>query len=599
MKRVKRLCPVLLALVLLAGCGFQRTEPLPYPEPAASEPGKTIAYVPLDDRPDNVERVVYLAESLGYSLAMPEKVLYRTALDGQPKNFKSLQRGEPWSLSTWVLEQEAAGCDRYILSLDQLHSGGLVSSRTLTGDELDLPGGGTVSSSQLLENLLAKLAEDENNVVWLLDSVMRLANVTVGYEGARLEHYNWLRAFGAQPRETLSGTDLTMEHVLESYWRGPNGEDPYDGAARQMGAASAGDYYQPSRFISEFIESRERKLRLSDEVQRILAQPGYQRFRLLVGIDDSSLEDCIQKNEIAFLRRGLRTDENGRQIDWLLSGVDDLAFKAVARLYLDETGWTGARTAVTYLGGTEDRPACEYDFQPLTEIMEEHLAFFDLREADIAELQILVLTQPEDPGQMNAYRKQLIGALRDYRKDRRPVVLIDASNGTYGTAVYEALTRDAELGYLIAYSGMLDMAIVTGTALSHGAARYAVLKQGDGTDGMDRAWARTLADSILKDFCYKGVVRNDLLAYIRNDLGGDPNNFWSPELDREDLLRRLEKGMEQETAKVLQNLEQSRFLSSLTPLEERRWGGVALENYRFPWDRAFEIGMDIRLGQFR
>ena len=52
--------------------------------------------------------------------------------------------------------------------------------------------------------------------------------------------------------------------------------------------------------------------------------------------------------------------------------------------------------------------------------------------------------------------------------------MIDASNGTYGTEVYEALTKKAELGYLLAYSGMLDMAIVTGTALSHGVARYAV-----------------------------------------------------------------------------------------------------------------------------
>lgn len=598
MKRVKRLWAALLALALLAGCG--RTEPLPYPEPAASEPGKTVAYVPLDDRPDNVERVEYLAQSLGYTLAMPEKVLYRTALDGQPKNFESLQRGEPWSLFTWVLEQEAAGCDRYILSLDQLHSGGLVASRSLTGEELELPGGGTVNPSQMLENLLAKLAEDEDNVVWLLDSVMRLANVTVGYEGARLEHYNWMRAFGAQPRETLAEEDLSIENVLETYWRGPNGEDPYDSAARQMGAVSADEYYQPSRFVSEFTEARERKLRLSDQVQQILARPGYENFRLLIGIDDSSLEDCIQKNEIAYLRQGLRADESGRQMDWLLSGVDDLAFKAVARLYLDETGWQGGRACVQYFGGTEDQPACEYDFQPLTEIMEEHLAFFDLREADIAELQILVLTQPEDPGQMNAYRKQLTGALRDYRKDRRPVILIDASNGTYGTAVYEALTKDAELGHLIAYSGMLDMAIVTGTALSHGAARYAVLRNGENTDAMDRAWARTLADSVLKDFCYKGVVRNDLLSYIRNDLGGDPNNFWDPELDREDLLRRLEEGMERETAPVIRNLERSSFLSSLEEEpEERRWGGVALENYRFPWDRAFEIGMDIRLGEFR
>lgn len=588
MKRVKRLWAAVLALVLLAGCAPGRTEPLPYPEPAASEPGKTIAYVPLDDRPDNVERVVYLAESLGYALAMPEKVLYRTALDGQPKNFDSLQRGEPWSLYTWVLEQEAAGCDRYILSLDQLHSGGLVASRSMTGYDIELPGGGTVQVHSMLEQLLTALSTDENNVVWLLDSVMRLAP-TVGYEGGTLEDYNAIRAFGTLPRRTLEGDALNLEAIGESYWWGPNGE------SLRSQTKEDGTYETALRHV----RSRGRKMTLSYVVQDTLSKPGYENFRLLIGIDDSSLEDCIQKNEIAFLRQGLRTGEDGRQWDWLLSGVDDLAFKAVARLYLDETGWTGARTAVTYLGGTEDRPACEYDFQPLTEIMEEHLAFFDLREADTAELQILVLTQPEDPDQMNAYRKHLIEALRDYRKARRPAILIDASNGTYGTAVYEALTRDTELGYLTAYSGMLDMAIVTGTALSHGVARYAVLKNGGGTDACDRAWARTLADSILKDFCYKGVVRNELLGYIRNDLGGDPNNFWAPDLDRKDLLQRLEEGMKKETSAAIKNLERSRLITSLEPYAEKNWGGIALENYRFPWDRAFEIGMDIRLGEFQ
>ena len=588
MKRVKRLWAAVLALVLLAGCAPGRTEPLPYPEPAASEPGKTIAYVPLDDRPDNVERVVYLAESLGYALAMPEKVLYRTALDGQPKNFDSLQRGEPWSLFTWVLEQEAAGCDRYILSLDQLHSGGLVASRSMTGYDIELPGGGTVQVRSMLEQLLTALSADENNVVWLLDSVMRLAP-TVGYEGGTLEDYNAIRAFGALPRRTLEGDALNLEDIGESYWWGPNGEN------LRSQTKEAGAYEAALRHV----RSRDRKMTLSYVVQDTLSKPGYENFRLLTGIDDSSLEDCIQKNEIAYLRQGLRTDSEGKQLDWLLSGVDDLAFKAVTRLYLDETGWTGAQAAVTYLGGTEDRPACEYDFQPLTEIMEEHLAFFDLREADTAELQILVLTQPEDPDQMNAYRKHLIEALRDYRKAQRPAILIDASNGTYGTAVYEALTRDTELGYLTAYSGMLDMAIVTGTALSHGVARYAVLKNGGGTDACDRAWARTLADSILKDFCYKGVVRNDLLGYIRNDLGGDPNNFWAPDLDREDLLQRLEEGMKKETSAAIKNLERSRLITSLEPYAEKNWGGIALENYRFPWDRAFEIGMDIRLGEFQ
>ena len=589
MKQTKRLWAALLALVLLAGCGYQRTEPLPYPEPAASEPGKTIAYVPLDDRPDNVERVEYLAESLGYALVMPEKVLYRTALDGQPKNFDTLQRGEPWSLFTWVLEQEAAGCDRYILSLDQMHSGGLVASRSMTGYGIELPGGGTARVYSMLEKLLAALSADEKNVVWLLDSVMRLAP-TVGYEGGTLEDYNAIRAFGALPRRTLEGEALNLENLDESYWWGPNGEN------LRSRTKEEGTYEAALRHV----RSRARKMTLSYVVQDTLAKPGYENFRLLIGIDDSSLEDCIQKNEIAYLRQGLRTDSEGTQLDWLLSGVDDLAFKAVARLYLDETDWQGYSVNLQFFGGTEDLPACEYDFQPLAEIVLEHFEFFDLLQGRAAQLHVLVLTQPKEESLKQAYINLLLQTLEDRREYQQPTILIDASNGTYGTAFYEALTKDTELGYLLAYSGMLDMAIVTGTALSHGAARYAVLKNGENTDAMDRAWARTLADSVLKDFCYKGVVRNDLLAYIRNDLGGDPNNFWSPELDREDLLRRLEEDMKKETAPVIRTLEQSRFLSSLEEEpEEKHWGGVALENYRFPWDRAFEIGMDIRLGEFQ
>lgn len=589
MKRVKRLWAAVLALVLLAGCAPGRTEPLPYPEPAASEPGKTIAYVPLDDRPDNVERVVYLAQSLGYALAMPEKVLYRTALDGQPKNFDSLQRGEPWSLFTWVLEQEAAGCDRYILSLDQLHSGGLVASRSMTGYDLEIPGGGTVQVHSMLEKLLTALSADENNVVWLLDSVMRLAP-TVGYEGGTLEDYNAIRAFGTLPRRTLEGDALNLEAIGESYWWGPNGE------SLRSQTKEDGTYETALRHV----RSRGRKMTLSYVVQDTLSKPGYENFRLLIGIDDSSLEDCIQKNEIAFLRQGLRTGEDGRQWDWLLSGVDDLAFKAVTRMYLDETDWQGYSVNLQFFGGTEDLPACEYDFQPLAEIVLEHFEFFDLLQGRAAQLHVLVLTQPKEESLKQAYINLLLQTLEDRREYQQPTILIDASNGTYGTAFYEALTKDTELGYLLAYSGMLDMAIVTGTALSHGAARYAVLKNGENTDAMDRAWARTLADSVLKDFCYKGVVRNDLLAYIRNDLGGDPNNFWSPELDREDLLRRLEEDMKKETAPVIRTLEQSRFLSSLEEEpEEKHWGGIALENYRFPWDRAFEIGMDIRLGEFQ
>ena len=108
------------------------------------------------------------------------------------------------------------------------------------------------------------------------------------------------------------------------------------------------------------------------------------------------------------------------------------------------------------------------------------------------------------------------------------------------------------------------MAIVTGTALSHGVARYAFLQHGEQTDATEQAFLRTLADSILKDFCYKNIVRNDILSFVRNDLSGNADNFWMPDIDRVSILERLEAGMAAAVAPVIENLERSNFISSLS-----------------------------------
>ena len=579
--RTHRVLALVLACLMLTGCGPRRTEPLDQESAQADAP--EIAYVPLDDRPDNVERVVYLAESLGYRLALPELPDYHTALDGQPKNYDSLQCGNPWSLYTWVLDQEAAGCDRYILSLDQIHSGGLVSSRCMTGDAVPIPGGGTTSARELLDDLLGALARDPNNRVWLLDSVMRLAP-TVGYQGGTLEDYNALRAYGAAARPALPAGDVESSD-LEALYRLGSGGEVLDLAAFAL----------TEEQVEPYLAARSRKLELSERVLRMVQCEGFEQFRVLVGIDDSSEAESIQKNEIAYLRSLLREG------DALLSGVDDLAFKAVTKLYLEETGWQGAGVSVSYFGGTEDQPACAYDYQPLETIMAEHLDFFDLTEKEPGgeELRVLVLTQPADETEKDRYIQEVVQELKGDAA-QVPTILIDAGNGAYGTAFHEALTKEVQLGRLLSYAGFLDMAIVTGTALSHGVARYAFLRSGEQTETTERAFLRTVADSILKDFCYKRIVREDLLAYIRNDLGGDPNNFWLPDIDRKAILDRLEQGMAEATAPVRRNLERSNFITALPPTREyaeQGWGGIALENYRFPWDRAFEIGMDIRLGE--
>ena len=89
-----------------------------------------------------------------------------------------------------------------------------------------------------------------------------------------------------------------------------------------------------------------------------------------------------------------------------------------------------------------------------------------------------------------------------------------------------------------------------------------------------------------------------MTAYARDTLGGVGDNFWTPDIDRQALLELMERRMTEETAPVIENLERSNFISSLAPYEERGWGGIGLTNYCFPWDRAFEMGMDIRLGEF-
>ena len=366
-----------LMLALLAGCGPVRTEPVDQEAAPADEP--VIAYVPLDDRPDNEERVVYLANSLGYALHMPERNDYRTALDGQPLNENGTQYGDRAALYEWVLAQETAGCDRYILSVDQLLSGGLVSSRSMTGEQpVTLSDGRTVTEAELLAELIEVLAADENNQVWLLDTVMRLA-ATTGYGGFGLNEYNALRTYGMAARPHLTGAELTVESIVADYPLGAEGQPIRVEAEEPL----------PEGAVENYLASRERKLRLSDGLFDDLRDTQGQ-FHVLIGIDDSSEEDSIQKNEIAYLRSRLREG------DALLSGVDDLAFKAVAKLYLQESGWAGAAASVQYFGGTEDQPACAYDYQPLTVIMEEHFDFFGLRLSEEAELEILVLTQPAD-----------------------------------------------------------------------------------------------------------------------------------------------------------------------------------------------------------
>ena len=65
MRKKYRFLALLLAALMLSGCGVERTEPVADDAPA--ENSVKVAYVPLDDRPNNYECMEYMAQSLTMS----------------------------------------------------------------------------------------------------------------------------------------------------------------------------------------------------------------------------------------------------------------------------------------------------------------------------------------------------------------------------------------------------------------------------------------------------------------------------------------------------------------------------------------------------
>lgn len=569
MKKLRGIVCLLLACLMLCGCTAGNEQQ------GSGETEKDlpkIAYVPLDDRPNNAECMEYLAQSLGYELTMPARDLYATKLNNQPLNANGTPCGDRAAIYEWLISQENSGCDRYIIFADQLLSGGLVNSRAMSENEsVTLSDGSVLTESELLKNVIELLGSDENNRVYLLDTVMRLAP-TVGYKEWTKEDYTNVREWACVPRAEC---ELSPDAITDAYRTDVDGNE-----------ILPADYDVSEETLSLYLAARERKMQLGCE---LLDEVGSsENVSILMGIDDSSEESCIQKNEIEYFESRLR--EN----DALLSGVDDMGYKALARLYLDETGWQGSAAEVKYFGENEDIPASAYDFRPLNEIIDAHFDYFDLRKSDDAELCFMVLTAPKDEGQKEKYLADFLDGIKTAFENNKAVVLMDASNCAYGDELRNALIEDTELGKLIAYAGTLDLANLTGVALSHGVSRYALLKSGGETEYTKQGFELCMADVLVKDLCYRTLVRAETAQLVR-DIGGNPDNFCDPAVDADEIMDFTAERMDKVSSPVLKNLSRSELICSLAPYAESDWDSVKIEDYDFTWLRTFELAVFFEL----
>ena len=585
---------------------------------------RVIAYVPLDDRIDNYEDVVYLAEASGWRLILPERDLFRTALDGQTPNANGSAYGNREALFEWVRELDAQGCNRFILSLDQLFSGGLVNSRAVSTPQTFTFSDGTVlDETGAFAAYILPLADDPENRVWLFDSILRLSP-TVGYQGTGVEEYNALRAYCSVPRPEFSGDTLTLENIFAAYPRTADGLSALDSPICE-------EYREvlTPELIENYLAVRRRKLTLLDHVITSLADLPSGRIRLLVGADDSSNTPNIQYNELRYIEQRIGPDAPP-----VMAGLDSLARLLIGRMAQEETGYR-VKTAVCWFGGAQDQPSSEYDLYTLREVVELHLSFFHAERVlpSEAELQIFVLTAPADPAQKEACMEQLLSALEYNQRRHIPTILDEASNNAYGDALTENLLERVQFAGLVGFAGKYDQANVTGAAFAMGFSRYLYLRErdtgtlsgnpdarntaaflenirsfvdnvlnensapddsDDETDSIpdaDTAQVKQMANSMALT-AYILHTRSALDHYIRA-CGLDRNNISPENMNRYGIEAELEQLFRPECDAVCKNLSGSGLLTGISPRRVITVDHVAVADPCLPWNRTFELSFTI------
>lgn len=593
----KRLLSLILLAALLVG--------MMCPIGAANDTGEkaeasqgAIVYIPLDDRPLNLRRVQQLADSLDLQLILPDTDLYATKLDGQPKNANGTQSGDRGTLMAWLMEQ-AEQYDTFIISLDQLLSGGLMNSRCMMEMEpVTLPNGKVMTEYDIID-YIGELANTKH--VYVIDSVLRLA-MSSGFGGYGLHAYSLTRSYGMKARPTLTGWKLTLENVIKNY---PNCIDEQDAdssifatddaemeaisvigleaALKAESRTAAVTQTSDDEIIANYLKIRERKLRLVDYALRHLAFND--NIEYVLGVDDSSDGNNIHTNEIAYVERIA-----GNRIT-ILSALDGIAQMILSKHYGEKTDTQSTTLGVKYYG-IEGDWVPTYNYMTVSELLDSTASYIDAQiTEDEGDISLLMVASTSDSEHNRAVFSQLIDQINANEQNNVPTILMDFTSNDR-SVLHSMLIESVHLGYLLSYSGCNDGVIQVPIALSYGVSRYRSLSQNISEEAR-RAQVGTMVTALLKEY-YKA---DGVLAQTSRQLdllGVNCNNFATDDLEKlASYSQILDDNMRADTVELLDNVCHSNSIVSLSPFTTAAISGVEIPRYNFPWNRTFEIDFEV------
>lgn len=588
------------------------------PAVSAAEPVLSVVYIPLDNRPFNKDRMELMAAAMNVELIMPPEDLYATVLDGQPKNENGTQYGDRAALLEWLIEQDET-YDTFILSLDQLLSGGLMNSRDMTEDEDIILSDGTAMTEREVIDLLADMSR--SNDLYLIDSVMRIA-CNSGYGGYNLDHYTALMLYGRVARPALSDKNLTADNIVAGYRSAASGGAAYTKAGLTQAqvdlllepldpyAEVFGDYEQSTRFLrrqepevatvyasvvfgaeeagdsvlSHYLAARERKLRLGDYAMDTLC--GRDNVHYLLGVDDSYSKNNIQTAEIDLLSRHL--GEN----DEIFSALDGLGQAALARLYATEVNSDPIDTAVTYFGDQQDRHQ-SFNCDTPSEMILQTMDYFGCRQvSEDPELSIVVLTTSSTSEDHEKALCDLVSLLNENEYQGIPTVLVDLIPSA-DDGLTDMLLENTHTGMLLSYSGRLEIPNSVVMAMSQGVARYRSLMGEDLSREAQMAHLKNLATALLSRFSFADATWQEINDYlIQKDLS--PANFYSDDSTLMNAaVKRLESSLKSSTELLFDNFTSGNFITDLSPYTLGAVTEMTLTDCGYPWYRIMEFSCSL------
>ncbi|WP_246317087.1 DUF4127 family protein [Paenibacillus agri] len=556
---------------------------------------KKVLYVPLDDRPVNLDDVIVQGRSAGIQIITPklddirnrpdsEKTSSGTTLDST----SSPTYGHPANIRHFILNH-AASVDGFIISSDMLAYGGLIGSRRLRTN-----GGGAypdydATTTDLLDVIRLVKQDYPDKPVFVLDTIMRLAT-TVFTEGLTLDAYNESRGLMLQPRRTFTAFD----DILEGYNLSPD--------------SSYGDTIHFDK--EQYYNTRQHKFKSNRYILESLVKEGYIDF-LAIGVDDANTQG-VQINEIKYvegcIQAWLGGGSNGQNPDRaiILPDADGLGQALVARM-ANQLYRSGVKPgyAVHYFGPHGSTITSAYEYMDVHQNIERHVDIIGGRMvSNHPAVEIVAITAAD---QLSAAMNRITA-----NSDQCiPTIVIDFVDlGKGNPAVTEALLGSEHTGRLLGYCAWNTAGNKMGLALGMGQARYAYLLTETNETALKAAMnahGSLLFKRFLKDYYYKTLAIVQIRTYSRDHslytntstLADQNMLLFNSPADYTHMQTVLREQMQIHTATLAGKAAFQAGNSAILQICGSDWtyaeyacAILPYENPDFIWGRAFEITLN-------